>query len=330
LGRGGPRISVIGLGFWQAGSRFWETKGNGVEAEVVRGVKSAISFGINFFDTAEIYGWGESERVLGRAIKEVARDAGDLVVATKVGGFRVTEYHIIKATEASRRRLGLNAIPLIQLHWPPPAWIPICKVIQGLEKTITKGLAEYYGLSNFPTNLLRKVLECTRRYEPASNQIQYSLAYRSPETSLMEALRSYGMTAVAWSPLAKGALAGLSEPRTRAQKGDPIFRAASRDAKLQSTIEEIAKKLNVTKSQVALSWIVHKGAVPIPGFRRAQRVSEYAQAASLNLTEHDMGMLDKASSRYITEWGREYTALRGLRYTPCWLQYIAIKLGGGI
>ncbi len=323
LGRRGPRISVVGVGLWQAGSRLWGGRRPETLAEIKRGVELAIQHGINFFDTAEIYGAGLSERLLGEAIRP---HRGEAVIATKIAGHRWTWWDIRRAAEASRRRLGTTP-DLVQHHWPPPVYAPLCRLARNLEKLIDAGLAHHIGLSNYPARLLEKILECMKRHEPVSNQVQYSLAYRSPENRLKPLMEEKGMTLIAWSPLAKGALAGLQHPKTLAQRLDPVFRAAARDKRLQETLARIAERRGATKAEVALAWLVAKGAVPIPGFRRASRIPSIARAAELSLTEDDIRELDEASAEYVTRWGREYRSLQFYRYVPGLLQKLALLLG---
>ncbi len=323
LGRRGPRVSVVGLGFWQAGGKMW--KAGDVDFEAV--VRAAVEEGINFFDTAEVYGWGRSEETLGRALK--AAGAGDdVVVASKVGGFRVTRGQILGAVEAINRRLG-RTVDLIQLHWPPPAWIPLCRVVRALEEAVKKGLAHYYGLSNFPAPLLEEALECASSIEPVSNQVQYSLAYRVAENKLKPLMDERGLALIAWSPLARGALAGAGAPRDPAQK-DRVFKTAAMDQSLQEALDKAARSLGATRAQVALAWLISKGAIPIPGTRRPERVREYAGAAELSLPAETMEALNRASEKYKTMWGTCYNSLSYLRYTPCWLQYITLRVRGGI
>ena len=323
LGRRGPRISVVGLGLWQAGSRLWGGRSPETLAEIRRGIELALQHGINFFDTAEIYGAGLSEKLLGEAIREHRDEA---IIATKVAGHRWTWWDIRRAAEASRRRLGTTP-DLIQHHWPPPVYAPICRLARSLERLIDEGLTHHIGLSNYPAHLLEKILECMKRHEPVSNQVQYSLAYRAPENRLKPLMDSRGMTLIAWSPLAKGALAGLREPKTLAQRLDPVFREAATDEKLQETLAKIAERRGATKAEVALAWLIAKGAVPIPGFRRASRIPSIVRAAELNLSEAEVRELDEASKRYVTRWGREYRSLQFYRYIPGPLQKLALLLG---
>lgn len=323
LGRRGPKISVIGLGLWQAGSRLWAGRNHSILEEIKRGVRLALQHGINFFDTAEIYGAGLSERLLGEAVREIE---GDTIIATKVAGHRWTWWDIRRAVKKSIQRLGRTP-DLVQHHWPPPIYVPLCRLARSLEKLIDEGLTHYIGLSNYPSRLLEEILGCMHRHEPVSNQVQYSLAYRSPENRLKPLMDKVGMTLIAWSPLAKGALAGLREPKTLAQKLDPVFKAAARDARLQEALARIAEKYNASKAEVALAWLVAKGAVPIPGFRRATRIPSYVRAAELELKEDDVRALDEASREYLTRWGIEYRSLQFYRLIPGIFQRIALLLG---
>jgi aryl-alcohol dehydrogenase-like predicted oxidoreductase len=320
LGRSGPRVSVVGLGFWQAGGRSWRSPSGG--EWVHRVVGAAVEYGIIFFDTAEIYGWGRSERLLGEAVRSLGVRE-EVIVASKLGGFRVNYWLMRRGIEAINRRLGFR-VDLIQHHWPPPYWIPLCTVVRALERLVLEGRAAYYGLSNYPASLMEKAFECARRIEPVSDQVQYSLAYRSPENRLLPHSRERGYTLIAWSPLAKAALAGVSRPSDPAQKTDPVYRAVARDSELQDALDHVAAKHGATRAQVALAWLIAKGAVPIPGTRRKERVAEIAGAADLDLDNEDIGLLDRASSRYLTKWGRTYRALWYMRLIPATFQALAL------
>ncbi len=327
LGKSGVRVSVIGLGFWQIGSRLWGLRDCSLRSRVREALELALFYGINFLDTAEVYGDGLSEVVLGEVVRALGREY--FIVASKVAGYRVRVGSVIKGVEGINRRLGFK-VDLIQMHWPPPYPWPLCWSIRGLEEAVSRGLAGYYGLSNFPKNLLEKSLQCSRRFEPVSNQIQYSLVFRVAELDLIPYMREVGLTPIAWSPLAKGALAGLREASAPAQIGDRVFTIASRDDILQRTLEEIAGKRMVSKAQIALAWLISKGAIPIPGFRSPSRVIEYAKAGDLMLGEDDVRALDEVSMKYIHMWGRGYSELKMLRFIPAFIQWLTIKLMGGI
>ena len=318
-------VSRIGLGLWQAGGRLW---GRSEEEELIGVVEEAVSRGISLFDTAEIYGWGRSERLLGEALRR-AGALDSVVVASKLAGFRVTYWQMRRGLEAINRRVG-RKVDLVQLHWPPPLWVPVCRVARAAERLVGEGLAGAYGLSNYPAGLVEKALECSRRFEPVSDQVQYSLAYRSPENRLLPLLRGRGMALIAWSPLAKGALAGASRPGSPAQRSDPVYREAARDRALQEALDRVSREAGLPRSVVALLWVVEKGGIPIPGTRRRRRVAEYSLALEGSLSPRHVRLLDEASARYLTRWGRCYRALQGLRLVPCGIQYVAIRLMGGV
>ncbi len=325
LGRRGPRVSIIGIGLWQAGSRAWGTRNPEALRAIKDGVRRALEHGINLFDTAEIYGAGLSERILGETLRELgARE--EAVIATKIAGFRWREKDILKAAKRSTERLGTKP-DIIQHHWPPPFYASICKVARSLEKLVENGLTSYIGLSNYPANLTTRVLECMKRHEPVSNQLQYNLAYRVVENRLKPLLEKHGIALIAWSPLAKGALAGKTKPSTLAQLLDPVFHAAVKDKELQTTLEKIAKLLGATKAEVALAWLIAKNAIPIPGFRNPRHVDSAARAASLTLPAEHVRMLDEASRRYLYKWGTCYKALRVNRYLPGVLQKLVAVIG---
>jgi diketogulonate reductase-like aldo/keto reductase len=330
LGWSGLRISIIGIGFWQAGSIYWGWRHGFREGfERVRSiVENAYGNGINFYDTAEIYGWGRSEKLLGRAIRELGiRD--DVVVVSKIAGFRYRFNDMLKAVRNISERLGFKP-DIVLHHWPPPIYVNICRVIHNLEKLIDEGYVSYYGLSNYADQLLVKALNCVRKYEPVIDQLHYNLGYRVIENYTTKILDENNIVLVAWSPIAKGVLAGLRKPVTIAQASDSVFRSIARDDELQNVLDKLSNKYGVSKAAIALSWLIHKNAVPIPGTRKPKRVLEYVDAARIELDREDLELLDHASSKYITKWGRNYSSLRYMRLIPGILQHLSIRITGGI
>lgn len=327
LGGSGLKTSVLGIGFWQIGSRFWKFRGKNIGETVYKIVEKAYSNGINFFDTAEIYGGGLSEKYLGEAIRKLDI-VDEVVVASKVAGYKHLSYTIVKAVEKINRRLGFK-VSLIQHHWPPPFYGSICRVVHGMEKAVEKGLTSYYGLSNYDENTLLKVLECSKKYEPVSNQLQYSLGYRVVENRLLNIMGRNKISLIAWSPLAKGALAGLTKPITYAQKFDRVFKQVASDYELQSVLNKLAEKYRISKSAIALAWLIHKGAIPIPGTRRIKRIDEYIGAIRISLSDNDLELLDKITEKYKWIWGKHYGSMT-TRYIPGFLQCLVLKLLGGV
>lgn len=320
LGKSDLKISVIGIGAWQAGFKTW---GKGYTKEdLIKAYTYAFDNGINFIDTAEIYGYGKSEETVGEAIK----DYSDVIVATKVSGYRVSERDIIKATERSRKRLGRDAIDLYQYHWPPPYYIDICKVINALEKTIDLGIVRYIGLSNFQSKLLEKSIECTRKYEILTNQVHYNLVYRRYEQDLIPLMKDHNISLIAYSPLGKGVLAGKVKATSYAQKTSLVFRRGSKDKYLLETIENLSFKYNVSKAAISLRWIVEKGYIPIPGVKKKSHVDAIIEALKIRLSREDMELLDKLTVRYI----EGLDIFQYIRIVPAILQKIGMRIVGGL
>ncbi|MCE4614998.1 MAG: aldo/keto reductase [Desulfurococcales archaeon] len=314
---------MIYIGLWQAGSRLWSSTNLD---NVSKAIQKAIELGLTYFDTAEIYGWGRSERLLGNIVKELK----DVFIVSKVGGFRWTENDIAKAASRIRGRLGRDSIDLLLSHWPPPFYADICRIIHGLEKAIDQGYASNIGLSNYPSNLLEKAVQCTRKYKIKTNQIQYSLAYRTPELNIIQETKKLNIKIMAWSPLAKGALATSRVTREPARMSDPVFRRALKDKNLHNALEDISRQLGLTKAQVAVSWINIKGIDPVVGIRKPEHVEDLAKIKDYTLPEWAVRKLDQVSMQYINAWGTRYKVLGKMRYIPGLLQHLSIRVLGGV
>ncbi len=322
LGRRGPLAPVVGVGAWQLGGRLWGPAGLGEALEVV---SAALELGVALFDTAELYGMGRSEELLGEALRRLG-GLGEAIIVTKVAGFRVSWSSVRRALEASRRRLGRT--PDVALyHWPPPLPHSACEAARLLERAAEEGLAAYVGLSNFNAAELAEAVYCMRRLEPVVDQVHYSLAHRVPEAVLEPAAARYGVTLMAWGPLAKGALAGRRAADNAARRLDPVFREAARDETLQETLASIASKHGASRAEVALAWLIRRGAVPIPGARRRRHVEAAAGAAALaeRLSSGDLEALDRASRRYLLRWGTCYRELHWNRYLPAPVQALLYR-----
>ncbi|ABM80603.1 universally conserved protein [Hyperthermus butylicus DSM 5456] len=321
LGRSGLRVSRVGLGLWQAGSRLW----GGVSlGDVVAAAERGLELGLNLFDTAELYGAGRSEALLGEALRRAgARDG--VVVVTKVAGYRVTWAGVRKALEGSRRRLGRSP-DIVLYHWPPPVPFTVCRVVRLLERAVDEGLAAYMGVSNFNARELEEAVQCTRRHEIVVDQVHYSIAHRVPENRLIPTARRLGVTVMAWGPLAKGALAGKTRADNMARRLDPVFREAARDDKLLETLRRAAEKLGVSMAVVALAWLHGRGVVPVAGVRRPRHAEEAAKAARTELPPEIAGEIDEASKKYVARWGTCYNELHWNRYIPPPLQHLIYRL----
>jgi aryl-alcohol dehydrogenase-like predicted oxidoreductase len=323
----GLKVSRLGLGTWQFSSKLWGK--NLTTTQVSLLLSTAISQGINLIDTAEIYGNGRSERLLGEAILRLdARE--NFVVVTKIAGFRKPVFEeFLKAFKNSHKRLGSKP-DIVLHHWPPRSMNEICKVVNALESLVAQGYVAAYGLSNYGLKELREALNCVRKIEPVANQLQYSLAYRVVEKDLLEYMKRNNIALLAWSPLAKGALAGLTEPKNLAQRMDGVFKTASKDEKLQNALNHVAVRHGVSKSTVALAWLISRGAIPVVGTTNPARIVEYAKALSISLDSQDIELLDKSSEKYVEHWGLTYRQPAPLASMPRSLQMLLVTLMRGI
>ena len=320
LGGSGLKVSVVGLGGWQAGFKSWGR--DYTLNDIIDAYRVAIDSGINFIDTAEIYGDGRSEEVIGMILREYR----DIIVATKVAGYNATPRGIIKAAERSRRRLGVDSIDLFQIHWPPSIYTKLRAVARAMEETVRRGLVKYIGLSNFPPKLLEDFIGYLSRYEAVSNQVQYNLLYRVPEEELIPLMDRNNVTLIAWSPLAKGALAGKTRVDNNARRFDLVFKRGREASNLLDTLRLIAGRHRVGMGAIALAWLVSKGAIPIPGVKRAQQALENASAGDIVLSSEEVSMLDRASQEFIHG---EYKTIMP-RLIPNFLQRLALRMIGGI
>ena len=320
FGKTDMKVSVIGLGTWQAGMKSWGK--NYTLDDVVKAINVSFENGVNFVDTAEIYGGGKSEEVLG----EILKDWKDVYVATKISGYNARPGKIEKAVRASLRRLNRRSIDLYQIHWPPSYYTSLCKVIREMERLVDMGLVRYIGVSNFSYKDLEDILSCTHRYEIVSNQVRYNLLYRAVEKKLYPYMVEHGIELIAWSPICKGALAGKFKADSRAKFVDSAFRRVRKAGYLLNLVGELAGKYGVSMAQISLAWIVAKGGYPIPGAKRPEQAIDNARAGDIVLGSDDIKRLDEASKEYLD--GRIGSVMP--RSLPNILQEMVVKLMGGI
>ncbi|WP_054843448.1 aldo/keto reductase [Vulcanisaeta souniana] len=304
LSRTGLRVSRIGLGAWQFGGDAWGGPYEyGIAKEVIA---KAFELGINFIDTAAVYGRGHSEEFVGKTIRELGIRE-HVVIATKVPGDWHRYDDVLKAARRSKERLGIDVIDLLQLHWPA-CWhnVPICETMRAMEKLVEDGVIRYIGVSNYPLQLLEAVRSCLKKNDIVSSQNRYNLIEREVEKELLPYLQREGITLIAWSPLAKGAVTGKYSPENRPRGGDlrenePVFyldNLREISTKLIPVVRELSIKYSKTPAQIALNWLVmHGNVVPIPGgAKNAAQVAENAGAVDWRLSEEDFKRLDEASS----------------------------------
>ncbi len=303
LGATEIHISPLGIGTWAWGDKLVWGYGKGYsDADLEEAFRVSVERGITFFDTAEIYGWGKSEELLGKFVRN---NGAPVVIATKFFPYpwRVRKAALRRALEGSLRRLGVDRVDLYQIHWPfPPRSVETW--MDALADAVEAGLVRAVGVSNYNVEQTRRAHEAlARRGIPlASNQVQYSLIHRDPETSgLLDLCRELNITLIAYSPLGMGALTGKYTPdnppsgaRGRRYTRDFLARLQSLIALMREIGEGHGGK---TPAQVALNWVMCKGAVPIVGAKNRRQAEENAGALGWRLTSEEVAALDRAAAQ---------------------------------
>jgi aryl-alcohol dehydrogenase-like predicted oxidoreductase len=294
----------LGIGTWQWGDRMMWGYGRGYgDTDLREAFDASLEAGITFFDTAEAYGWGRSERILGGFAKEAGRQ---LVIATKYIPFpwRLRKLRLSIALRDSLARLGMDTVDLYQIHQPFPP-MPVTWWADALADAVGAGLARAVGVSNYsPAQMERARLTLAKRGTPlASNQVNYSLLdRRSERNGLLAACLEHNITLIAYSPIAKGVLSGKYTP----DNPPPGLRRriyGGRLAAIQPLIgllREIGSAHGAahggkTPAQVALNWVICKGALPIVGVKNAQQVRDNVGAMGWRLAADEVAALDAAS-----------------------------------
>lgn len=294
-------VSPMGVGAWAWGDRLVWGYGRGYsQADLRAAFQASLELGVNLFDTAEVYGWGRSERLLGQFVREAGQQ---VKVATKFMPFpwRLHRRSVLTALRSSLDRLGLSRVDLYQIH-SPFSPIPIETWMAGLAEAATAGLTRTVGVSNYNVEQTRRAhAALARRGVPlASNQVEYSLLNRQPERDgLITTCRELGITVIAYSPLGMGVLTGKYTP----DSPPPGLRRRRANARYLARIQPLIALLREigsahggkTPAQVALNWVLCKGALPIPGAKNAQQARENAAALGWQLTQDQVAALDEAS-----------------------------------
>ena len=290
----------FGLGAWQWGDRLIWQYGQAYKDEDCRAAfEVSLEAGIRFVDTAEVYGNGRSERMLGQFLKETEQP---VLVATKFFPFpwRFTKKALIKALGHSLERIGIEAVDLYQIH-QPFSLISIENLMEAMVEAVKDGLTRTVGVSNYnQTQMLRAYSALARKDVPlASNQVSYSLLNRAIEKDgLLARCKELGVRLIAYSPIEKGLLTGKYSaenppPGIRGQRYGGLLPKIGPLLKLMTEFgQEHGGK---SKAQVALNWCICKGVLPIPGAKNAKQAEENAGALGWKLTEEEVAKLDEVS-----------------------------------
>jgi aryl-alcohol dehydrogenase-like predicted oxidoreductase len=296
LGKNGPEVSAIGYGAMGFHLAYGAADANsGIDL-----IKRAFDLGVTFFDTAELYGWGENEKFIGEAVKSF-RD--DITIATKFGftfdngtfGANSQPEHIRKVTENSLRYLGVEQIDILYQHRVDPN-VPIEDVAGTVKDLIAEGKVKYFGLSEAGPKTIRRA----HAVQPvAVLQTEYSVFERDVE-AVLPTTRELGIGFVPYSPLGRGFLTGTVKPAAEYEasdmrRHDPRWQPGNFEKNLDAVgqLGALAKAKGITVSQLALAWLLAQGddIVPIPGTRRIKRLEENLAAADVTLSADDLNSI---------------------------------------
>lgn len=271
LGKTGVKIPPIGMGTWGIGGGMIPDRSK--DDWFVKVIKKAIELGMWHIDTAEMYGGGHTEEIVGKAIRDFDRE--EVFITTKVKGENLSRNRLIKALKGSLERLGVSYVDLYLVHWPNPR-VHLSETMKTLEELVDKGYIRFIGVSNFEVKLIEEARSYLSHEDIVNVQNRYSLKYRSDERDVIPYCQREKITYTAYTPLEKGSLA--------------------RD----SFLAEIGKKYGKTAAQVALNWIIsHPFMITIPKASNLKHLEENAGAMGWRLNKEDLEKIDKHFKKYI-------------------------------
>lgn len=310
LGQNGPAVTPVCIGTWAWGDKlFWNYGKDYGEAQLWEAFEAAVDAGVTFFDTAEVYGMGLSEQLLGKFIRETDRK---IQIATKFGPlpWRFNAESVSDALTASLKRLGVEQVALYQVHWPFAFLLSQETLMKVLADEVKRGRIQAVGVSNYSAEQMQEAHRLLAKYDVplASNQVRYSLLTRQVESKgILSAANQLGITILAYSPLAQGLLTGkyslenYQEP-TGARRFDSRFSRSGLEkiAPVLSLLRQIGEKNGKTIAQVALNWLIAQGdVIPIPGAKNSRQATENAGALGWRLNSDEIDRLEKLTRSWL-------------------------------
>src|SRR5438067_1128262 len=302
LGASGIKVSAIGLGLMSMSGIY----GNANDEESVRVIHYALDKGISFLDSADMYGWGHNEELLGKALR--GRREG-VVVATKFGQVKLADgkqdvdgspAYVMPACEPSLRRLGIDAIDLYYQHRVDPK-VPIEDTVGAMKRLVEQGKVRAIGLSEARPETIRRA----HKVHPiAAVQNEYSLLYRKDGEETRQTTRELGIALVAYAPLGRSMLTGSVHRKADLPEGDrrlqhPRFQGENLDRNVQivTRLEAIAREKKCTPAQLVLAWLLAQGPdlAAIPGTKRKERVDENLRSLDIKLSKDDLERISAAA-----------------------------------
>jgi aryl-alcohol dehydrogenase-like predicted oxidoreductase len=302
LGRSGLKVSALGLGLMSMSGVY----GNASDEDSIRVIHYALDRGMNFLDSADMYGWGHNETLLGKALKG-RRDQA--IVATKFGQVKQADgkqtvdgrpEYVMQACEASLKRLGIEVIDLYYQH-RVDVNVPIEDTVGAMKRLVEQGKARALGLSEARPETIRRA----HKVHPiAAVQNEYSLLYRKEGEETLQACRELGIALVPYAPLGRSMLTGTVHGKADLPEGDrrlqhPRFQgdALEKNVSLVKRLEAIAAEKKCTPAQLVLAWVLAQGkdVIPIPGTKRKERIDENLAALEIRLSPEDVKRISDAA-----------------------------------
>ncbi|MEH2444706.1 MAG: aldo/keto reductase [Nostoc sp.] len=310
LGQNGPTVTPLCIGTWAWGDKLFWNYGNSYGPEQLQeAFTAALEAGVTFFDSAEVYGMGLSEKFLGQFLQKTQQP---VQIATKFGPlpWRFTAQSVSDALTQSLKRLQLERIALYQVHWPFAFFLSQKTLMNALADEVKQGRIAAIGVSNYSAEQMRDAHQilAARGVPLAVNQVRYSLLSRQIESKgIMATASDLGVTILAYSPLAQGLLTGkysinTAETPTGARKIDPRFKkeGLQKIAPVISLLRNFGEKYDRTPAQVALNWLIAQGnVIPIAGVKTAEQVRQNAGALGWRLSDDEIGELELVSRPWL-------------------------------